>query len=103
MSGGSFDYQEYYTAQTFEGVWEDEELNELFLDLFVKGFGHRDQGLVRSLDLARSGDICMETYYEEVKRFKQKWFNRTPEDSLEFYKEKLQEECDRLKEEMARQ
>ena len=100
MSGGHFDYYQYRTAETFENRWQDEELNQLFEDLFIRGFGHRDGGLVCSLDLYLSGDIEEESYREEVQAFKDKWFGRTPEDRVEFYAEKLQEHCNRYKKEL---
>lgn len=100
MSGGHFEYQDHYTAEMFEGQWQDEEINELFSDLFVSGFGPRNGGLVKSLDFAICSDTSMESYREDVKKFKDKWFNRTREDSLKFYQDKLQEHCDKLKKEM---
>ncbi|MCI8469335.1 MAG: hypothetical protein HFJ75_07630 [Eggerthellaceae bacterium] len=101
MSGGRFNYQEITTADEFDGVWRDEEINELFSDLFVRGFGHQDQGLVKSLDLYLSNDIGEEAYREQVAAFKRKWFGRTPEQRVEFYQGKLQKRCAELKAELA--
>lgn len=101
MSGGRFDYMELLVGETFDGQWLDEELNELFADLFVRGFGHRDQGLVKTLDLYVCDDIGEKAYREQVAAFKAKWLCRTQEQRCEFYQAKLQERCEELKAEMA--
>lgn len=102
MSGGDlFDYT-YPNFDMADGKWRDEELNELYHDLFcgeefsARGYG----GLCLSLDFYLSGDTCEEDYREAVKRFKAKWFHRTPKNRLEYYQNKLQERCDELKREM---
>ena len=80
----------------------DEELNELYHDLFCGGeFAVRDYGgLAQSLDFWLSDDTGEESYREAVKRFKAKWFKRTPKNRLEFYRDKLQQYCDKMKEEL---
>ena len=102
MSGGSlFDYS-YPNFECADGRWRDEELNELYHDLFcggafsVRGYG----GLAQSLDFYLSGDTGEEDYREEVARFKAKWMHRTPRNRVEFYQRKLQECAERLKREM---
>lgn len=102
MSGGAlFDY----TYPYFDGAdhkWQDEELNELYHDMFcgeefsVRGYG----GLCQSLDFYVSGDIDEKEYREAADRFKAKWMHRTPKTRVEFYQRKLQEYADRLKREM---
>lgn len=102
MSGGHFSYINERVSWEMEGKWEDEELNELFHDLFCADlWDYRDGGLATALDFWLSGDIGEETYREYVAAFKKKWFNRTPKDRIEFYQNKLQEHCDKLKEEMS--
>ena len=108
MSGGYFDYVDSRVGYEIDGKWQDEDINELFHDLFCADlWGSRNGGLAAAygglaaaLDFWLSGDICEETYREYVAAFKKKWFNRTPEDRVEFYRNKLQEHCDKLKEEM---
>lgn len=102
MSGGSlFDYS-YPHFEFADGRWQDEELNELYHDLFcggdfsVRGCG----GLAQSLDFYLSGDTVEEDYREAAARFKAKWMHRTPRNRVEFYQRKLQEYADRLKKEM---
>ena len=100
MSGGCFDYATL--PYELEGAWRDEEINELIEDLFFSGeFAVRNHGgLLQSLDFWLSADTCEEDYRESVKRFKHKWFERTPEDRCEFYQGKLQDYCDELKKEL---
>lgn len=100
MSGGYFSYAEFEMADRFSGQWRDEELDEMFDDLFVRGFGHRNQGLVKTLDLWLCSDISEEDYREQVSAFKVKWLERTKEDRFEFYAQKLQDRCDELKKEL---
>lgn len=102
MSGGAlFDYS-YPDFSEAKGKWHDEELNELYDDLFcngrfsVRGYG----GLAQSLDFYLSGDTDEEDYREAVARFKSKWMHRTPRNRVEFYQGKLQDYADRLKREM---
>ena len=102
MSGGAlFDYT-YHNFEGADGKWQDEELDELYHDLFCGGeFSTRGYGgLVTSLDLYVSDDIGEESYRKMVVAFKRKWFRRTPRNRLEFYQKKLQECADRLKREM---
>lgn len=102
MSGGElFDYT-YPSFEMADGRWQDEELNELYHDLFCGGeFSARGYGgLCQSLDFYLSGDTDEERYREAVSRFKKKWMHRTPKNRVEFYQNKLQERCDELKREM---
>lgn len=100
MSVGHFGY--WAVPDELDGAWMDEEVNDMFRDLFlggefsVRGYG----GLMQSLDFALSGDIGEEGYREALGRFKAKWLGRTPDDRLEFYQAKLQERCDQLKREL---
>ena len=102
MSGGSlFDYS-YPNFECADGRWRDEELNELYHDLFcggdfsVRGYG----GLAQSLDFYLSGDTNEEDYRKAAALFKSKWMHRTPRNRVEFYQRKLQECAERLKREM---
>lgn len=96
MSGGHFDYMQYRVNEAFRNQWCDEEINELFYDLF-----NAPDGLVETLDLYRSYDIGEERYREHVQEFKDKWFGRTKENSVELYSNLLQKQCDRYKKELA--
>ena len=101
MSGGHFDYENYSIGDRMQGQWHDEEINELFDDLFnAPLWGHREGGLATALDFWLSGDVDEETYREYVAKFKKKWFHRTPNNRVEFYQDKLQKYCDKLKEEL---
>ena len=102
MSGGAlYDYR-WPNLDEADGKWRDEELNELYHDLFVGGdFSPRDYGgLALSLDVWLSYDTSEEAYREDLRRFKAKWMHRTPRNRLEFYQGKLQEYADRLKDEL---
>lgn len=104
MSGGRlFDYS-YPNFEEARGKWQDEELNELYDDLFCNGrFSVRDYGgLAQSLDFWLSGDTDEADYREAVARFKAKWMHRTPRNRVEFYQAKLQDYADRLKREMGK-
>lgn len=100
MSGGHFDYG--YHPENLDGQWCDEEINELYHDLFCGGeFAVRDYGgLFQSLDFYLSYDTSEEDYREAVAKFKAKWFHRTPKNRVEFYQNRLQDYCDQLKREM---
>ena len=101
MSGGHFNYDNYNIGYTMDGQWQDEEINELFNDLFVGNlWGQRSGGLAGALDYWLADDISEETYREYVDKFKKKWFHRTPGNRVEFYQNKLQDYCDKLKKEM---
>lgn len=102
MSGGAlFDYT-YPRFDEAAEKWQDEELNELYHDLFmgeefsVRGYG----GLCQTLDFYLSDDTSEEFYRKQVAAFKKKWMRRTPKGRVEFYQEKLQKYADRLKMEM---
>lgn len=100
MSGGYFGWN--HSWDDVEGRWQDEELDELYRDLFcgedfsVRGYG----GLFQSLDFYLSGDTDESDYRDAVQRFKEKWFHRTPRNRVEFYENKLQATCDRYKREL---
>ena len=110
MSGGHFDTWNGGTDyEMLHGEWCDEELNELYDDLFGKmyyrktitgrevysdgksSFGPRGGGLFESLDFWLSGDTTEESYLDDVRRFKQKWFKRTPKNRVDYYKDKFME------------
>ena len=114
MSGGHF---ECYGMSELDGQWCDEELNELYFDLFGGGysyhsrpfgkvyydreprkceFGPRDGGLFESLDFWLSGDTSEEDYREDVRRFKDKWFRKTPRNRLDFYKQRFREYAEEI-------
>lgn len=102
MSGGVlFDYTCPNLGEA-DGKWCDEELNELYHDLFcggdfsVRGYG----GLCQSLDFFLSGDTSEADYREAVRRFKEKWFHRTPKNRVEFYEGKIQGFADKCKAEL---
>lgn len=102
MSGGHFNYINETVSYEMQGQWHDEELNELFYDLFCAPlWPHREGGLATALDFWLSDDVGEETYRKYVKAFKEKWFNRTQEDKIEFYQRKIQERCDELKAELS--
>lgn len=102
MSGGHFEYQQYRTAESFAGQWEDEELNELFHDLFGDEWCDDRDSLVHALDWWQSGDWREEDYRKRVREFKAKWFGRSMEKSVEFYGRCLQERADEYTKEMMR-
>lgn len=115
MSGGHFDC---YGMSDLDGEWRDEELNELYFDLFGAGygayhsrpfgkvyydreprrceFGPRGGGLFESLDFFLSGDTTEEDYREDVKRFKDKWFRKTPRNRIKFYQDKFREYAEEI-------
>lgn len=99
MSGGHFGY---YPFDDIASQWQDEEINELFHDLFVGGdFSvHGYGGLFQSLDFYLSCDIGEDGYKKKVQEFKNKWFRRTPKNRVEFYQGKIQEYADRCKDEL---
>lgn len=98
MSGGHFNYMDF---DGIDGEWRDEELDELFHDLFVGGdFSIRGYGgLLQSLDFWLSADVGEETYRRKVAEFKAKWMKRTPKSRVEFYQRKIQEYADKCKRE----
>lgn len=101
MSGGHFNIDTHLIGDDMEGEWRDEEINELFHDLFcAELWNGRYGGLASALDYWLAGDVSEEVYREYVHKFKEKWFNRTKEDRVEFYCAKLQEKCDELKGEL---
>lgn len=102
MSGGElFDYT-WPNLEEADGKWADEEMNELYHDLFVGGeFSVRGYGgLCQSLDFWLSSDTREEDYRDALSRFKAKWFHRLPKNRVEYYEGKLQQACDRYKMEL---
>ncbi len=102
MSGGVlFDYT-WPNLQEADGKWHDNELDELYHDLFcggefsVRGYG----GLAQSLDFWLSDDTGEEHYRDAVARFKAKWMHRTPRNRVEFYEGKIQAYADKCKVEL---
>lgn len=108
MSGGAFNYVNGNIAYQMNGQWDDEEMNELFFDMFGGGyddyrlpwhsdakkceFGPRGGGLAESLDFWLSGDISEESYREELSRFKRKWLSKkTPSNRVAFYQKRFEE------------
>lgn len=100
MSGGYFGYG--IQSDALDSEWRDEELNELFSDLFVNGeFSVRGYGgLFQALDFWLSCDIGEASYREKVRRFKDKWFRKTPRNRAEFYEKKIQSYADKCKVEL---
>lgn len=115
VSGGAIEH--YDIPHGLIGRWEDEELNEMFSDLFGYSwcdrgrfglrndesrrseFGPRGGGLFESLDFYLSDDISREDYLEDLRRFKRKWFvRRTPKNRVEYYTQKFRENCRDLEE-----
>ena len=100
MSGGHFGYA--YNLDELDGQWRDAELNELYEDLFcgsefsVRGYG----GLFQSLDFWLSGDTGERDYRDAVRRFKEKWFHRTPRNRVDYYTARIQDYADRCKREL---
>jgi hypothetical protein len=102
MSGGHFDYMQYRVGEMFQNQFEDTEVNELFHDLFVTEDdyeGNLKYSLVDVLDMYLAGDWDEQTYKEALKEFKDKWLKRDGDDRKEYYQQKLQEYCDKLKKE----
>lgn len=120
MSGGHFDglYGGDVAYHLFD-EWRDEEVNELFFDLFGCGWNERDRfgrrlkesqmhsefgphggGLFESLDYWLAGDTSEADYRDDLRRFKEKWLiKRTPKSRVEYYKNKLREYTEALLEE----
>lgn len=120
MSGGHFEIYTGSMVDELSGQWRDEELNDLFADLFGEAwnrtrgpfagryahedraprceFGPRGGGLLESLDFWLSGDTREEDYRADVRRFKDKWFRRTPKNRVEYYQRKFEEWADEIKE-----
>ena len=123
MSGGHFNYENERVAYEMCGQWQDEELNDLFFDLFGGGydgykspfagydskpreceFGVRGGGLAEALDFWLACDISEEAYREQVERFKQKWLvKRTPKNRVEFYRDRFREYAEDIAKEFERQ
>lgn len=95
MSGGSRDYicwkieNELCDYNGGKGMY-DIEITDLAKD-FAK--------LAHSLEWAESGDTCMEDYYKDVEKFKNKWFKSNRENRLKGY---INEKIESLKLELER-
>lgn len=89
----------YNLEENFGSQMHDEEMNELIADLCAYGrYETQDEaGVLMALEYWQAGDWQEEDYRKAVQRFKQKWFHRTPKNRIEFYQDKLQEHCDKLK------
>lgn len=121
MSGGHFNYKNEDVAYEMCGQWRDEELNELFFDLFGGDgyrspfagcgskpreceFGVRGGGLAEALDFWLACDIGEEAYREQVERFKRKWLiKKTPANRVEFYRQRFREYAENIAAEFERQ
>ena len=119
MSGGHFNLYGGNVADELCGEWRDEEINELFFDLFGGGwYGYRGQywtrdenmecevgprggGLFEALDFWLSGDTTEESYRDDVRRFKLKWLSKkTPKNRVEFYQQRFEEYATALAEKL---
>ena len=102
MSGGALFHYTYPDFADADGWWQDEEMNELYHDLFVGGefsvCGY--DGLMQSLDFAVSDDTGMDSYFEKLGKFKAKWFHRTPSNRVKYYQQKIQDYSDKCKAEL---
>lgn len=103
MSGGYFDYSNYPDVIMGRGGWRDHEIDELAQDLFGRCDGKPDEfgargigGLASCLDFWLSCDYSEEAYRDAVKKFKEKWFLRTPRNRVEFYKDLMREHAEDL-------
>lgn len=90
MSGGSHDYVCYKIENELVGYMKDTELNDLMKDIVE---------LAHDLEWADSCDMSEETYFETVKKFKEKWFKQSREDRLKTY---IDEKIDKTKTELYR-
>lgn len=64
MSGGSFNYTYRVIEDIYAGKTEDKQIDELISDL---------SKLLKSLEWYKSGDTGKEDYWQDKKRFKDKW------------------------------
>lgn len=76
---GSDGFKQSATARALNPL-EDRELSEMVFDMFC---------VLHSYDWYASGDTCEEQYRADVKRFKEKWLQRTDRDRIEAYKNDL--------------
>ena len=76
MSGGSRDYVYFNIEAELKDKMYDPEINDLIDDIIV---------LAKSVELAESGDTDMEDYYQDVAKFKNKWFKQPRKDRLKKY------------------
>ena len=111
MSGGKFNYQnDYIGKEIFDwrvspdygekgfsqskkartiNPMEDKMVSEIVYDVFC---------LIHSLDWYKSGDICQETYEEDIKFFKDKWFSKKK--SADLIKTEIDKTLEEAKEEL---
>lgn len=73
MSGGSYNYG-YYNIEQYIGNMKDKELDNLMQDI---------RELLHDLEWCDSGDTSEETYLEQIKIFKNKWFKQSRSKRLE--------------------
>lgn len=92
----------YNLEDLFVGRMHDAEMDAMLADLCAYGRGtDADKaGPLMALEFWQADDWDEETYRESVRRFKAKWFKRTPRNRIEFYKDELQKFCDKLKAEL---
>lgn len=76
MSGGSHDYICWKIEQELVGKMRDVELDDLMQDI---------ADLAHSLEWADSGDTSEESYKQDVKAFKNKWFKGERNERLKGY------------------
>lgn len=76
MSGGSLNYVYSEIENELSHMMQDAELNDLVKD-FAK--------LAHDLEWALSGDTSIDSYFETVREFKQKWFKTSHEERLKRY------------------
>ena len=79
MSGGSCNYVCYKIEEELCGRMEDPELNDLMKDIVE---------LAHSLEWYLSCDTSRDSYIENVKRFKEKWFKAVRNERLKSYIDK---------------
>ena len=79
MSGGSCNYVCYAIEENLVGRMQDEELNDLMRDIVT---------LTHSVEWYLSADTGRESYLEEVKHFKKKWFESDRNERLKSYIDK---------------
>ena len=88
MSGGSHDYVYEKIEYELCGQMKDAELNDLMKDIVE---------LAHDLEWYDSCDIDEETYFETVRKFKNKWFKESRNDRLKDY---IDDEISKLKSEL---
>lgn len=90
MSGGSHNYISFKIDECLVDQMHDAELNDLIKDI---------SKLAYELEWWESGDTVEEDYFNEVKKFKEKWFGSSREDRLKGY---IDDKLNNMKEELIR-